>query len=332
MKKIVMFVLSLALCLFLSGCGFWASDNNDEDKKEQINPIEIVSVSVQTMPYKTFYTVGDTFVPDGGELRIERANGNIEDISFSDENISLFYPSTLSYWTDNQRIGVCYNDPLNGNATSETVYFGVKVGLDFNYKPSGYSRWYNDDLFICYPDNYTAQENEGDVGIGGVIVVDHTKNIVTFSDSHVLGNLGTGKSISIKSGSVNTLYDVLDRSISFLDSYYTQQYQEAYRKSYGDDTLEVTVQHQGLTNAEYNALEHLQWKDAIHQIIKIKKSGTALGLGDWEKRVDRYILRADGNTIDISFWANNSVYSNGEVQKVLRSLVIKYSTVYTDAP
>lgn len=264
MKKIVMFVLSLALCLFLSGCGFWASDNNDEDKKEQINPIEIVSVSVQTMPYKTFYTVGDTFVPDGGELRIERANGNIEDISFSDENISLFYPSTLSYWTDNQRIGVCYNDPLNGNATSETVYFGVKVGLDFNYKPSGYSRWYNDDLFICYPDNYTAQENEGDVGIGGVIVVDHTKNIVTFSDSHVLGNLGTGKSISIKSGSVNTLYDVLDRSISFLDSYYTQQYQEAYRRSYGDDTLEVTVQHQGLTNAEYNALEHLQWKDAIH--------------------------------------------------------------------
>lgn len=265
-------------------------------------------------------------------MRIERANGNVEDISFSDENISLFYPSTLSYWTDNQRIGVCYNDPLNGNATSETVYFGVKVGLDFNYKPSGYSRWYNDDLFICYPDNYTAQENEGDVGIGGVIVVDHTKNIVTFSDSHVLGNLGTGKSISIKSGSVNTLYDMLDRSISFLDSYYTQQYQEAYRKSYGDDTLEVTVQHQGLTNAEYNALEHLQWEDAIHQIIKIKKSGTALGLGDWEKRVDRYILRADGNTIDISFWANNSVYSNGEVQKVLRSLVIKYSTVYTDAP
>ncbi len=332
MKKIAMFVLSLALCLFLSGCGFWASDNNDEDKKEQINPVEIVSVSVQTMPDKIFYTVGDTFVPDGGELRIERANGNVEDISFSDENISLFYPSTLSYWTDNQRIGVCYNDPLNGNATSETVYFGVKVGLDFNYKPSGYSRWYNDDLFICYPDNYTAQENEGDVGIGGVIVVDHTKNIVTFSDSHVLGNLGTGKSISIKSGSVNTLYDMLDRSISFLDSYYTQQYQEAYRKSYGDDTLEVTVQHQGLTNAEYNALEHLQWKDAIHQIIKIKKSGTALGLGDWEKRVDRYILRADGNTIDISFWANNSVYSNGEVQKVLRSLVIKYSTVYTDAP
>ena len=321
MKKIAMFVLSLALCLFLSGCGFWASDNNDEDKKEQINPVEIVSVSVQTMPDKIFYTVGDTFVPDGGELRIERANGNVEDISFSDENISLFYPSTLSYWTDNQRIGVCYNDPLNGNATSETVYFGVKVGLDFNYKPSGYSRWYNDDLFICYPDNYTAQENEGDVGIGGVI-----------SDSHVLGNLGTGKSISIKSGSVNTLYDMLDRSISFLDSYYTQQYQEAYRKSYGDDTLEVTVQHQGLTNAEYNALEHLQWKDAIHQIIKIKKSGTALGLGDWEKRVDRYILRADGNTIDISFWANNSVYSNGEVQKVLRSLVIKYSTVYTDAP
>lgn len=332
MKKIAMFVLSLALCLFLSGCGFWASDNNDEDKKEQINPVEIVSVSVQTMPDKIFYTVGDTFVPDGGELRIERANGNVEDISFSDENISLFYPSTLSYWTDNQRIGVCYNDPLNGNATSETVYFGVKVGLDFNYKPSGYSRWYNDDLFICYPDNYTAQENEGDVGIGGVIVVDHTKNIVTFSDSHVLGNLGTGKSISIKSGSVNTLYDMLDRSISFLDSYYTQQYQEAYRKSYGDDTLEVTVQHQGRTNAEYNALEHLQWKDAIHQIIKIKKSGTALGLGDWEKRVDRYILRADGNTIDISFWANNSVYSNGEVQKVLRSLVIKYSTVYTDAP
>lgn len=284
------------------------------------------------MPDKTFYRVGDTFVPDGGELRIERANGNVEDISFSDEYISLFYPSTLSYWTDNQRIGVCYNDPLNGNATSETVYFGVKVGLDFNYKPSGYSRWYNDDLFICYPDNYTAQENEGDVGIGGVIVVDHTKNIVTFSDSHVLGNLGTGKSISIKSGSTNTLYDMLDRSISFLDSYYSQQYQEAYRKSYGDDTLEVTVQHQGLTNAEYNALEHLQWKDAIHQIIKIKKSGTALGLGDWEKRVDRYILRADGNTIDISFWANNSVYSNGEVQKVLRSLAIKYSTVYTDAP
>lgn len=332
MKKIAMFVLSLALCLFLSGCGFWASDNNDEDKKERINPVEIVSVSVQTMPDKIFYTVGDTFVPDGGELRIERANGNVEDISFSDENISLFYPSTLSYWTDNQRIGVCYNDPLNGNATSETIYFGVKVGLDFHYKPSGYSRWYNDDLFICYPDNYTAQENEGDVGIGGVIVVDHTKNIVTFSDSHVLGNLGTGKSISIKSGSVNTLYDMLDRSISFLDSYYTQQYQEAYRKSYGDDTLEVTVQHQGLTNAEYNALEHLQWKDAIHQIIKIKKIGTALGLGDWEKRVDRYILRADGNTIDISFWANNSVYSNGEVQKVLRSLVIKYSTVYTDAP
>lgn len=332
MKKVAVLVLSLALCLFLSGCGSWTSDNNDDDKKEQINPTEIISVSVQTMPDKTFYTVGDTFVPDGGELRIERANGNVEDISFSDENISLFYPSTLSYWTDNQRIGVCYNDPLNGNATSETVYFGVKVGLDFNYKPSGYSRWYNDDLFICYPDNYTAQENEGDVGIGGVIVVDHTKNIVTFSDSHVLGNLGTGKSISIKSGSTNTLYDMLDRSISFLDSYYSQQYQEAYRKSYGDDTLEVTVQHQGLTNAEYNALEHLQWKDAIHQIIKIKKSGTALGLGDWEKRVDRYILRADGNTIDISFWANNSVYSNGEVQKVLRSLAIKYSTVYTDAP
>lgn len=90
MKKIAMFVLSLALCLFLSGCGFWASDNNDEDKKEQINPVEIVSVSVQTMPDKIFYTVGDTFVPDGGELRIERANGMLKIFLFR-MKISVFF-------------------------------------------------------------------------------------------------------------------------------------------------------------------------------------------------------------------------------------------------
>ena len=70
----------------------------------------------------------------------------------------------------------------------------------------------------------------------------------------------------------------------------------------------------------------------MHQIIKIKKSGTFLGLGNWEKRIDQYIIHGDGNTIDISFWANNSVYSNGEVQKVLSSLMIKYGSVYTDAP
>ena len=79
-------------------------------------------------------------------------------------------------------------------------------------------------------------------------------------------------------------------------------------------------------------MEHLQWKDAMHQIIKIKKSGTFLGLGDWEKSIDQYIIHGDGNTIDISFCANNSVYSNGEVQKVLSSLMLKYSSVYTDAP
>ncbi len=70
----------------------------------------------------------------------------------------------------------------------------------------------------------------------------------------------------------------------------------------------------------------------MHQIIKIKKSGTFLGLGNWEKRIDQYIIHGDGNTIDISFWTNNSVYSNGEVQKVLSSLMIKYGSVYTDAP
>lgn len=44
----------------------------------------------------------------------------------------------MDYWTDNQRVGVCYNDPLNNNEQSETVYFGVQVGPDIDYKMTGY--------------------------------------------------------------------------------------------------------------------------------------------------------------------------------------------------
>lgn len=62
-----------------------------------------------------------------------------------------------------------------------------------------------------------------------------------------------------------------------------------------------------------------------------KKSGTFLGLGDWNKRIDQYIIHGNGNTIDISFHANNSAYDNNEVVKILKSLIIKYSAVYTDA-
>ena len=70
----------------------------------------------------------------------------------------------------------------------------------------------------------------------------------------------------------------------------------------------------------------------MHQIIKIKKSGTFLGLGDWEKSIDQYIIHGDGNTIDISFCANNSVYSNGEVQKVFSPLMLNHGSCYSDAP
>ena len=66
---------------------------------------------------------------------------------------------------------------------------------------------------------------------------------------------------------------MLDKATTYLDTYYTERYQEAYRESYDDDSLEVTVRHQYLTTAEYDALKHFQWKDAIHQIITIKKDG-----------------------------------------------------------
>ena len=330
MKKMAIFILSVLLCCIFAGCSAGSATNNGQDSNES-DSTKITSVSVQSMPDRTAYTIGETFSPDGGVLRIERANGDTEDISFSDENIVLTYPSTLDYWTDNQRIGVCYNDPLNNNEQSETVYFGVQVGLDIDYKMTGYSGWSKYDLFICYPSDYSVSENEGDTGIGGATYIDLTEKIVSFSSSDFGINTGKGKSIFIKSGSVNGLRDMLDKATTYLDTYYTERYQEAYRESYDDDSLEVTVRHQYLTTAEYDALKHFQWKDAIHQIITIKKDGTFLGLGDWEKRIDQYILQGDGNTVDISFWANNSIYEDEEIQEVLSSLMVKYSAVYTDA-
>lgn len=326
-KFTAIIMLTFILCFVFVGCSWNSNSNNNSDSNNNTeeNLTKITSVSIYTEPTKNFYTIGESFLKDGGKLKIVRANKETEIISFNDSRISFTYPKVFSYWTDNQRIGVQYKDPLNADEQSEIAYFGVRVGLDIDYKVSGYSKWNNNEICIYYPSSYSVQPNEGETGVGGATYIDYTKNIVTFSGS-------SGKAISIKSGSSSALSNVLNQSISYLDSYYTQQYQEAYRKSYNDNSLQVTVNHKGLTNAEYVALGHFQWKDSIHQIIQIKKSGTFLGLGDWSKRIDQYIIHGNGNTIDISFHAKNSTYDNSEIIKVLNSLIIKYSAVYTDAP
>lgn len=265
-KFVAGIMVALVFCFVFVGCSWNSISDNSSDNNEskEENLTKITSISIYTEPTKNFYTIGETLLKDGGKLKIIRANKETETIPFNDSNVSLIYPKTFSYWTNNQRVGVQYKDPLNNYEQSEIAYFGVKVGLDMDYKLSGYSNWNNSDISIYYPSNYSVQPNEGETGIGGITYIDYTKNIVTFSGS-------SGKAISIKSGSSSALSNLLNQSITYLDSYYSQLYQEAYRKSYNDDSLQVTVNHKGLTNAEYAALEHFQWKDSIHQIIQIKK-------------------------------------------------------------